>query len=468
MCRRLVSGRLRKDFGVAIFGGTLSLRFKALLADQTIKNEIARKLPLVAPHNSPHPGSSPLSRGAPLPTRAADWSPGIIPALAGSTLQCQHGDPRGGDHPRSRGEHPLALVTGVHPLGSSPLSRGAQIRDFESVGSSPLSRGALLAATARLGLRGIIPALAGSTVLGVGRRPTGRDHPRSRGEHGALGTVGTVILGSSPLSRGARWRRPARIHARGIIPALAGSTKFFTRQGNVVGDHPRSRGEHRGVPSSLRLYGGSSPLSRGARLTRLLVDREIGIIPALAGSTSRRTSWLSVCGDHPRSRGEHVEAELGDDGVEGSSPLSRGAPVLPDSRRADPGIIPALAGSTPRRGIGGLRWWDHPRSRGEHRRAQIETRVNEGSSPLSRGAPPSSPSRSSGPGIIPALAGSTWSNFLLGGWVGDHPRSRGEHTLSRVALTVPGGSSPLSRGAPWARPQRRGRRGIIPALAGST
>ena len=50
--------------------------------------------------------------------------------------------------------------------------------------------------------------------------------------------------------------------------------------------------------------------------------------------------------DHPRSRGEYVEA-AGDGGtVYGSSPLSRGIPQTADEMVMNDRIIPALAGNT--------------------------------------------------------------------------------------------------------------------------
>ena len=52
--------------------------------------------------------------------------------------------------------------------------------------------------------------------------------------------------------------------------------------------------------------------------------------------------------------------------------------------------------------------------------------------------------------------------------VGDHPRSRGVYTSSRLAVETWHGSSPLARGLPskWVQPRNRVR--IIPARAGFT
>ncbi len=91
-------------------------------------------------------GSSPLARGAHRRAGRHGRSPGIIPARAGSTRIGERHRPQGRDHPRSRGEHRVA----VQPLGCES-------------GSSPLARGAL---------------------GGCGCHPKSvTDHPRSRGEH---------------------------------------------------------------------------------------------------------------------------------------------------------------------------------------------------------------------------------------------------------------------------------------------
>ena len=57
------------------------------------------------------------------------------------------------------------------------------------MGSSPHTRGALNEARRDVGLDGIIPAYAGSTVLVDGVHNVARDHPRIRGEHLFLGAA---------------------------------------------------------------------------------------------------------------------------------------------------------------------------------------------------------------------------------------------------------------------------------------
>ena len=111
-------------------------------------------------------GSSPLARGALVENEYWDKRTGLIPAGAGSTDPHQNTLPRGGAHPRWRGEH----------IGCEALNRSR-------IGSSPLARGApSKSGFARRKLR-LIPAGAGSTRVDKSRRPAPWAHPRWRGEH---------------------------------------------------------------------------------------------------------------------------------------------------------------------------------------------------------------------------------------------------------------------------------------------
>ena len=193
---------------------------------------------------------------------------------------------------------------------------------------------------------GIIPADAGSTVLGRNRARRVPDHPRGCGEHGVGVQLVTPERGSSPRMRGAQRHEPFHLQRGGIIPADAGST---VRARPNLG-RPR----------------GSSPRMRGARCggrDRVAVCR---IIPADAGSTRVRLSCPGGCRDHPRGCGEHMAWMSISRMILGSSPRMRGAPVQPASGVGAGGIIPADAGSTSPSTSGPFRKWDHPRGCGEH------------------------------------------------------------------------------------------------------
>ena len=274
------------------------------------------------------------------------------------------------DHPRSRGEYPPRLVTSIHAGGSSPLSRG--IRHPTLRPRTPL---------------GIIPALAGNTLVRTCDLPLPRDHPRSRGEYRPPLPDGGVEQGSSPLSRGILRAAIVEREIQRIIPALAGNTERLQHVGGSPQDHPRSRGEYLLAALVDQVKGGSSPLSRGIRLIR-------------------ECFWIRRQ-DHPRSRGEYLKVLFRVWDWEGSSPLSRGIPECPGAGVLGRRIIPALAGNTP---AGECRWRrgrDHPRSRGEYGQHELQFATPDGSSPLSRGI------QFLGGGcvllgrIIPALAGNT-------------------------------------------------------------
>ena len=254
---------------------------------------------------------------------------GIIPAYAGSTTPSSTPWPASGDHPRIRGEHSGVNVALAVTSGSSPHTRGARGVD---AGGVPRE--------------GIIPAYAGSTQTRPATTAAIADHPRIRGEHRLRGERPRDRHGSSPHTRGARRHGRDGRGLGGIIPAYAGSTTRSGCWPPRLGDHPRIRGEHLGaVPLALPLAGiipayagsthaicadkrlnvGSSPHTRGARCRSrrswrrrrdhprirgehrgvdALWHHPAGIIPAYAGSTTWSLDYLELClGSSPHTRG---------------------------------------------------------------------------------------------------------------------------------------------------------------------
>ena len=213
-------------------------------------------------------GSSPLTRGALRTAAGAERLNGLIPAYAGST-----------------DDFPVDL-----PVGG-----------------------------------GLIPAYAGSTsASSILIRHAGA-HPRLRGEHLFVIQRCNVHWGSSPLTRGAQQSYFGCGRVIRLIPAYAGSTAATRLKQWVRGAHPRLRGEHNLVGLTLNLERGSSPLTRGARSLPPHRSRVRGLIPAYAGSTTRAGNGLTKMWAHPRLRGEHSPARLPDSCAGGSSPLTRGA-----------------------------------------------------------------------------------------------------------------------------------------------
>ena len=274
--------------------------------------------------------------------------------------------------------------------------------------------------------------------------------------------------GSSPLSRGILDHYRIASLALGIIPALAGNTPVGWPVRQPKQDHPRSRGEYRvGMVATLNEKG-SSPLSRGIPVVDVESHGLPGIIPALAGNTAVESCKVHVSQDHPRSRGEYKQSQRPEKAATGSSPLSRGILSEPVVSDAPVGIIPALAGNTVPVLPVVVVLKDHPRSRGEYAASALFMSCCAGSSPLSRGIPFSATDAIKWPGIIPALAGNTRHAFLASLYIPDHPRSRGEYLTMLCYPVDTIGSSPLSRGIRSRWLCNAAVTGIIPALAGNT
>ena len=130
-------------------------------------------------------------------------------------------------------------------------------------------------------------------------------HPRSRGEHVKFFGSKTKLAGSSPLSRGTHQRGHKGAGIVRFIPALAGNTYPTHTRLSPPQVHPRSRGEHPCGALAATLTDGSSPLSRGTPLLIALKLFGVRFIPALAGNTKLGTPENRARSVHPRSRGEH-------------------------------------------------------------------------------------------------------------------------------------------------------------------
>ena len=232
-------------------------------------------------------------------------------------------------------------------------------------------------------------------------------HPRSRGEHDARGHGIEDVAGSSPLARGTpasrrRWKPAFR-----FIPARAGNTRPCSPTTSPPPVHPRSRGEHAALGGRRTAAAGSSPLARGT--LREIQERhaEGRFIPARAGNTAPGPS-LPACGPvHPRSRGEHRAMPGLAYRLDGSSPLARGTPVHALPAHGWDRFIPARAGNTRRCARARPRGSVHPRSRGEHDSGTPDHRAPRGSSPLARGTHAITTADILSVRFIPARAGNT-------------------------------------------------------------
>ena len=334
---------------------------------------------------------------------------------------------------------------------SHPYSRGKHlflnIPDTQQADSSLLTRGAPPSAMPNLHTTRLIPAHAGSTAIRMRAEPCMRAHPRSREEH--IQSIFTVIqgIGSSPLTRGALSVGEREFRLVRLIPAHAGSTRRPQWRAPGATAHPRSRGEHIDKLDGWGFWHGSSPLTRGAPGVHLIGGLNTRLIPAHAGSTRRAPHRWTQHQAHPRSRGEHDVGWIGEDGMAGSSPLTRGARWVYVSKETAARLIPAHAGSTPYLCQITCVPSAHPRSRGEHHRICRRWFNAFGSSPLTRGALVIVEGEWWERRLIPAHAGSTRISRLVMRSSPAHPRSRGEHSFSADFASSEFGSSPLTRGA---------------------
>ncbi len=267
--------------------------------------------------------------------------------------------------------HACRLVAGVR-VGPVPACAGssslATVAAYMRMGPSPRARGAVTAGILHDENEGTIPACAGSRRSRPSSRRSRRDHPRVRGEQGAMRPLQGQALGPSPRARGAEASTWSRSSCPRTIPACAGSRSRRRSAAASAGDHPRVRGEQPwpGVPCS---WGpGPSPRARGAENPFLPTAVNGGTIPACAGSRGWARARRTRTGDHPRVRGEQLAALTELFEGTGPSPRARGAD-LRLCRLGEPGgTIPACAGSSfvPFSQVWRAR--DHPRVRGEQSR----------------------------------------------------------------------------------------------------
>ena len=172
-------------------------------------------------------GPSPRGRGT---HEAEDMEKGesrSIPAWAGNTgPRATRRTPRP-VHPRVGGEHAQQLTHPLPRVGPSPRGRGTPFR-----GTSPQH------ATRS------IPAWAGNTARPSKRTRTRPVHPRVGGEHAVSSGKKVQRYGPSPRGRGTHRMGRCRHRQSRSIPAWAGNTgpgRGRRDQGPV---HPRVGGEH--------------------------------------------------------------------------------------------------------------------------------------------------------------------------------------------------------------------------------
>ena len=226
------------------------------------------------------------------------------------------------------------------------------------------------------------------------------------------------------------------ISKAGSSPLTRGKPTVRGRRRRSRLAHPRSRGENTWVATHTGLPSGSSPLTRGKLDVLRHRLRRRRLIPAHAGKTRTASRPQSCARAHPRSRGENLVPAGRMVIGGGSSPLTRGKPPSLAILSTESGLIPAHAGKTSPTPTMMMPAWAHPRSRGENPATRPRYLCRSGSSPLTRGKPRSMIWASIGSGLIPAHAGKTGNPGDRGADDAAHPRSRGENVTSITPSTV--------------------------------
>ena len=235
------------------------------------------------------PGSSPLTRGQHLHIQGVTLSTRLIPTHAGKTWVPRGLTSSRRAHPRSHGENFYLPYKMLEYAGSSRLTLGKRCFDRELApvvrliptygGKTPGTRPRLRSASAHPRTRGKTPRSPHWSSFTLA-------HPRSHGENGTRGIPYPYKTGSSPLMRGKRLKALPVDRRAGLIPAHAGKTARGRGRRRTRRAHPRSRGENFGSRGIVVDTLGSSPLTRGKPRGRAHRPPSRRLIPAHAGKTS--------------------------------------------------------------------------------------------------------------------------------------------------------------------------------------
>ena len=320
-----------------------------------------------------------------------------------------------------------------------------------AAGSPPLARGTVIHPHPLKAHHRITPACAGNRSRTDCKRHGVQDHPRLRGEQFRSKKCSCSGIGSPPLARGtALFVWDSALYCR-ITPACAGNRGLSTILSPSSRDHPRLRGEQLSTSACALRIAGSPPLARGTVGEEALDALGAGITPACAGNREGNIPRRKAARDHPRLRGEQSVCHILAAGRVGSPPLARGTVAFQLDKVVVRGITPACAGNSCEIVVAAPIIRDHPRLRGEQSVSASITPFRMGSPPLARGTAISLASRPFAARITPACAGNSTSSTNQPNPCWDHPRLRGEQRFKVLARADIKGSPPLARGTAAAR-----------------
>ena len=230
-----------------------------------------------------------------------------------------------------------------------------------------------------------IPAYAGNALSCPGRVRRAPVHPRIRGERMTTARRRWAMPGSSPHTRGTRGGCHQSRLGKRFIPAYAGNARKRSARSRGRAVHPRIRGERPQLMTQWPPLCGSSPHTRGTRRCGLCRVRVVRFIPAYAGNAACRAARVGRLPVHPRIRGERPAKIDQTKNWFGSSPHTRGTPVISIRAGTPARFIPAYAGNAS--SACGQRSCSpvHPRIRGERSSKKTTPFMSAGSSPHTRG-----------------------------------------------------------------------------------
>ena len=208
------------------------------------------------------------------------------------------------------------------------------------------------------------------------------------GEKCLVQAVNLCPKGSPPRVRGKDWAKTGAYNAQGITPACAGKSDSALSAGWLGGDHPRVCGEKTGDNGPHLCTQGSPPRVRGKGGQDPLFPRHPGITPACAGKRYLQHRQTGAERDHPRVCGEKVVNFIQHCQHLGSPPRVRGKAAACPVQKPNPGITPACAGKSDRKGEKLIEVGDHPRVCGEKSASSSLISTRSGSPPRVRGKVP--------------------------------------------------------------------------------
>ena len=172
--------------------------------------------------------------------------------------------------------------------------------------------------------------------------------------------------GTSPRTRGKQGLGHLFYGNCGNIPAHAGKTPITHPFSVFPAEHPRARGENSSVCRIFNKRVGTSPRTRGKRDDFHFCCGSAGNIPAHAGKTLHRNRTTIGPAEHPRARGENRRASRSRSAWTGTSPRTRGKQPTPYRLHGSFRNIPAHAGKTVSTSTCVPSRREHPRARGEN------------------------------------------------------------------------------------------------------